>query len=517
MKNAILTKYIFLISLICYLFSANSLFADISVKSFRKLETDMDARVNYPLKDQNGDFCAIIKVVTSQTGFSFDGGMIGIMKTEQHTGEIWVYVPHGIKHITIQHQQLGVLRDYPISIPVETATAYEMVLVSGRVETTVVEEINSQWLFIKTTPSNALIYIDDQFVKSGGEYSVKMKPGKYTYRVDAPLYHTDAGSVEIIDTKKTLNIALQPAFGYLQINSNPEQGAAILIDGKPLSSITPLKTDAIASGEHSVQLLKDMYAPAMQKVVVTDGQTTVVNFTLQPNFAELSIAAPTGAKLYINNESKGTGSWQGRLGGGVYSVEARIDKYHPARQDIELAVGDKKTVNLQPTPIYGSLDINSIPGEATITINGKDYGSTPSTINKLLIGDYTVQLSKAGYASVNRNVTIIEGKSSEVNESLSNGRTVSICSSPAGAELYVDNQLVGTTPYTGSLTFGSHTLRIEQNGKKTEKIVTIRQTGGMTDFNLYLGSQNYTETVKGLIFNMVSVKGGAFSNGRRYV
>jgi len=34
-----------------------NLFAEIAVKSFRKLENDLDARVTEPLKDQNGCEC----------------------------------------------------------------------------------------------------------------------------------------------------------------------------------------------------------------------------------------------------------------------------------------------------------------------------------------------------------------------------------------------------------------------------------------------------------------------------
>ena len=46
-----------------------NLSAEISVKSFRKLDNDMTARIDAPKKDQNGDVCAVIKVVTTQTGF----------------------------------------------------------------------------------------------------------------------------------------------------------------------------------------------------------------------------------------------------------------------------------------------------------------------------------------------------------------------------------------------------------------------------------------------------------------
>ena len=41
--------------------------------------------------DQNAQKCALIKVETIQTGFSFDCGSLGIVKTEQHVGEIYLH------------------------------------------------------------------------------------------------------------------------------------------------------------------------------------------------------------------------------------------------------------------------------------------------------------------------------------------------------------------------------------------------------------------------------------------
>jgi len=172
------------------------------------------------------------------------------------------------------------------------------------------------------------------------------------------------------------------------------------------------------------------------------------------------------------------------LNAGVYSLEARKDKHRPAKQDIEVVAGDKRVVDLQPTPIYGSIDVMTTPSGAAISINKKDYGSTPNTVDKLLIGDYTVQLSKPGYASVNKTVTVTEGKSTELNETLANGKSVSITSTPVGATLYIDGTSAGATPYSGSLTFGSHLLKIEMDGKKAEKTVMIAQSGGGTNFRL---------------------------------
>ena len=461
--------------------SFSSLLADISVKSFRKLESDLDARVHHPLNDQNGDVCAIIKVVTTQSGFLFDGGTMGIVKTVPKNAEIWVYVPWGIKRLTITHPQLGLLRDYMIPMPIEKATVYELVLISGRVETTVIEEIASQWLVLTPEPANALVYINDEFVKTG-EYMAKLKPGTYTYRVELPLYHTEAGRLEMGAEKKTMNVKLKPAFGYISVNSQPESGAQVFVNGKLLNARTPLTTEAIASGEHTVQVVKEMYQPAVQKVTVTDGQTTPVTVRLLPNFAELIVNAPAGASIVVNNEQKGVGSWSGRLSSGIYSVEARLAKHKVAKQDVDLATGEKRTIELKPTPIYGSLDVISSPSGANIRIDGKDYGTTPNTLNRLLIGEYTLELSRQGYSTVRKSISINEGVSTTINEVLQNGKEVTIRSTPSGANLFVDGVAMGKTPFNGNLSFGSHVLKIENGGKSAEKTVDVKEAGGETKF-----------------------------------
>ena len=54
---------------------------NISVKSFRLLETDLTANLEGTKEiDQNGETAALIKVITTETGFVFDVGMLGIVK-----------------------------------------------------------------------------------------------------------------------------------------------------------------------------------------------------------------------------------------------------------------------------------------------------------------------------------------------------------------------------------------------------------------------------------------------------
>ncbi|MEI6048962.1 MAG: PEGA domain-containing protein [Bacteroidota bacterium] len=423
-------KILFLLLLLAF---SMALFAQPAVKSFRRLPNDMDARVAAPLTDQNGDICAIIKVVTTQTGFSFDCGLVGIVKTLQKTSEIWVYVPYGAKRISISHPQLGFMRDYMFPQPIEKATVYELVLISGTVVTTVQETIVSQWLVITPEPPDAMVYLNEKFVKNG-TYQAKLKPGSYTYRVEAPKYYTEAGKIEITDAKTEVNAILKPAFGFLLITTEPEPGAKVIVDGETLDETSPCKSSPLASGSHTVQVIKDNYQPVAQKVTVRDGVTDTVKLLLTPNFADITIKTLENAEIFIDNGLKGKGSWQGRLGSGVYSIEARLYRYATAKKDIEVVIGEEQNIDLFPAPIFGSIDIITTPSGAAIKLNGKEQGKTPNTINNLQIGDYELQLTKKGYNDINKPITIAEGKTTELNEALVVSGPAGTITGKAGAE-----------------------------------------------------------------------------------
>ncbi|MEI6753332.1 MAG: PEGA domain-containing protein [Paludibacter sp.] len=482
----------------------SNLFAQqISVKSFQKRETDLDARVYNPKKDQNGDVCAIIKVVTTQTGFTWDPDGLGIMAAVAKVGEYWLYVPYGAKRLSIHHPKLGILRDYMYPLPIEKATVYELVLTTGKVTTTVEETIESQWLVINTEPEDAMVYLEGQFMKNG-MYQTKLKPGDYTYRVELPLYYPEIGRVQITDSKKILNVKLKPASGDISVSTEPEQDAKVIVDGRMQAKTTPCKTEPLTKGEHTVQVVKEMYQPLTQKITITEGETTPLNLVLQPNYAEVSISSISNATIYINNQLKATANWQGRLSSGVYSLEARLDKHQAAKQDIEVIAGDKRSITLTPTAICGALDVLSTPPGATISIDDTTrIETTPATIQKLLIGKHTVRLQKIGYAATMDTINIAEGKTTELNLKLKEARRVTISSYPYNLDVYVDGMILGKTPQRTNLTLGNHTIRIEKNGKKAEKIISVTKKG---DTNTYILSLKSAQLFEGMNLKIDSVQ-----------
>lgn len=96
-----------------------------SVSNFRTLSNDISAFID-PVKDLNGDDCALIKVQGSHD-FVFSTPL-GIVKRVDNVGEILLYIPRRSKKITIRHPQWGVLRDYQFPERIESHMTYELTL-----------------------------------------------------------------------------------------------------------------------------------------------------------------------------------------------------------------------------------------------------------------------------------------------------------------------------------------------------------------------------------------------------
>ncbi len=438
----------------------------ISVKSFESLPHDQTARITQPVMDQNGEKCALIKVVTHQRGFVWEGGMLGISKIQKKTGEYWVYVPHGAEKITIKHDQLGVLRDYRYPVEIEKARVYEMVLTTGKVHTVVESpEVRSAYLVLQTDPDSVDVYIDNTY-RGRSPFRGKLEQGSHTYRLEKHLYHSKAGKFELSaeSGRKELSFSLEPHFGRLQVNNTPESGMRIYLDGSYTGRRTPATLHRIESGQHRVTLRDQWYQPKSTHVQVRDRKTSRVNLSLKPVYGEVFVRSSPAAAIYIDQKEVGHGTYKGRLREGIHSFSARKAKYASASTERKIVTGHDYTLNLNLEPKYGHLDVKSEPPGARISVGGKDYGRTPRMIHDLLVGEYRVKVDKPGYFSRQLVVTIDEGETTAREVALDDKRQVRLSSDPEGARLYIEGVEQGRTP-----------LRVDLSNRRVD--ITLRKEG----------------------------------------
>ena len=281
------------------------------------------------------------------------------------------------------------------------------------------QSISSQrtYLIVKADQADARIYIDDKLINTGEASKSVMIGTTHTYKIVCDMYHEENGTVAI-NERKTIEKKLRPAFGYLYITTSPEQDAKVFIDGKYLGQ-SPIKSDKLSSGSHTVMVMKDMFKMKEQSFTVTDGQTTNATLNMAANFVNVTINTDSNSDIYVDDDYKGKGRWTGRLSDGMHTVEARKQSHKPTRKTIDLVMGESKTITLDaPKPISGSVDINTSPMGATIYIDGKNYGETPNFISDILIGSHELKLTKQGCTTITKTINIKEGETLTVNEKL---------------------------------------------------------------------------------------------------
>ena len=285
MTNRKVTKWlsIKLLLVISLFFAATATEAQnkIQVTSFNRMETDVTARITAPQRDQNGEVCALIRIVTIEKDLMFEPDALGIVSRENKPGEIWLYIPRGARRISIMHDKFGVLRNYFYPDIIEKATVYEMEIQIGDGAQQTPANTNTQLIVMRPDPATADIYIDDEKVPTeNGLFTATMKKGTHTYRVESPMYAPEAGVIDLGSEQKIMSVTLKSRFGYLEIFSLPEQDAKVFINNE-LAGQTPYKSDRMPLQEYRIRIEKEFFFPMDSTVTIFAGKTSSLTFKMK--------------------------------------------------------------------------------------------------------------------------------------------------------------------------------------------------------------------------------------------
>jgi len=217
------------------------------------------------------------------------------------------------------------------------------------------------------------------------------------------------------------------ASGSIQVNSTPA-GARIFLDGADTGKTANATLTGIAAGSHALKLVLAEYNDYQQTVNVQSGQTAQVAADLVPlDTAPGSIevnSTPTGARIFLDGADTGQTS------------NATLTGIAPGSHALKLVLADyndyQQTVNVQPaqtiqitaamvplTATTGSIQVNSTPTGASITLDGVATGKTTNaTLTLLTPGSRAVLLVLNGYRDFSQTVTVVAGQTTTVSASL---------------------------------------------------------------------------------------------------
>ncbi len=373
-----------------------------SVVSFAQDQFDLTASTDpHKRMDGSGSLYALIKVSSTDgdnlQAYNFNFGNMNHI-VEPHDGELWVYVQRNAKTVTISRAGYATINRHDLQHTLEAGRTYRMQL----------------------SPQAAKVYL------------------------------------------QMVQFLVEPAASQAFVSITPAQAGAAK-EGLGVVDSEGSIARNLPYGTYNYEVVASNYYTSEGTFTLdNENQTHQEKVILRPRFSLVTLSVAADADIYVNNELKGRRSWQGPLNAGTYQVECRQTNHRPTQQTITVQENKPLTLTLQaPTPITGRISVISRPSGATITIDGKDYGSTPRNINDLLIGSHQLTLKKSGYRDASQSVSIKEGDMTEVNATL----TAAASSTPPQGNLVQGGSSTGGDRQTftvGGVSF--QMVRVEGKG-----------------------------------------------------
>jgi len=283
----------------------------IQVSDFSFDEMDITANTSGTevIDPNNGKKCALIKVHTTQKGFTFDVGMLGVTKVVEqnttHPTEIWVYVPQGVKRLSITHPQLGELRDYDLGRTLQSSKTYHLTLQTGTLQTVINPSLQKQFAVFTLVPPNASLEVDGEAweVNAQGQAARQLPFGTYQYRATAPRYKPTSGQFTVGKEKHTETITLTPNFSTITFQA--PAGSEVWVDGERRGTGTCQVE--LTAGEYQVECRQESHLATSKVVTVAANQPRTITLDApRPIYGLLSVSStPFGAEVTVDGKVVG--------------------------------------------------------------------------------------------------------------------------------------------------------------------------------------------------------------------
>ncbi|MGE0623113.1 MAG: PEGA domain-containing protein [Pseudomonadales bacterium] len=300
----------------------------------------------------------------------------------------------------------------------------------------------------------------------GGIYL--LRTGTYRIGASAPGYHDLDASLTVGEERNQLHhFELAKLPGLVTFTTDPP-GAEVVVDGTP-SGTTPTSAIPVPAGQREVSFTAPRYQPLALVVDVTGmNEAQTVYGALAPNWAEVSVStSPPGAEILLDDEPTGavTPATIEALAG-EHEIRLRLPGHKPHRQRILVAAEEVVTL-----PTYtlqqadGLISVVTRPAGAGVTLNGRFQGESPLEIAVRSGTSYRVQVFKAGYASVERSLTLKSGEEQTLNVQLDRQMgDVVVTVEPPEADIYVNGERRGRGSETLTLPTTTHRLAVRLPG-----------------------------------------------------
>lgn len=373
-------KRLLTLILVCMTVTACALAQGMKVLNFRLLDNDLTASTRGTEKfDQNGERAALVKIVTPERGFTFDGGTLGIVATEEHVGEIWLYVPRRSMKLIVQHPDYGVTRDFNYPIPIEGGRTYEMFIDIGI----------GRYVTITSQVAKSTIYVDGEKIGESPVHNKYLYYGRHTLRAVKDRFEGErAVLIQADDNASTQIISIDQrdmSDHYGDVTVTVDNRADIYFEGKNVGNGS--WQTQLREGNYTIETRKADCDPVKTSFsVVARQQNTVKATPPTPHTGWLSIyTRPHNVQATYNGNRPIDLSETVTLPVGSYQLEFTRKGYDPLRREFKVVrnqttadtVTLERTKYVKPVAFYfgGGYSVRSMSGATAMlgaVIHGHD-------------------------------------------------------------------------------------------------------------------------------------------------
>jgi hypothetical protein len=286
-----------------------------------------------------------------------------------------------------------------------------------------------------------------------------------------------------VDVKRDERVTVNPVLkavevvkkGNIEVDADVP-GAEVYVDGYLYSERTPTTVTGLTAGEHTIEVRKDSAMPWKQTVLISADKTPKIvaslAATMKPVVGSVRVISNApGARVFLDGYDMGAAPIELKdVQPGEHVVEVKAQGFQPREERVTVNAGTANVIKLDLQPDVqaaaketGKIKVVSPVPEAAIFIDGERIGTAPQE-KDLPAGEHFVVVTKPGYKKFEQKVDLDVGQTMTVSAELAAVGALRVLSTPPGADVLIDGQVIGQTPLNqDDIDVGEHVVTVRQS------------------------------------------------------
>ncbi len=298
---------------------------------------------------------------------------------------------------------------------------------------------------LASRPSDAAIEVDGNPAGST-PVTLSLAPGRHVARLEPAGAPATFAEFDVSEGRANVLFDLPAPSVPVLLDSDP-QGASVSRDGFDVG-VTPLLLPEVPAGRHVFTFKLAGHRDHVAEIDLAPPAPVRLSPALVSVSGSLDVkASPEGARVIVGGLPRGPAPVIVEdLPEGEVDVRIEAEGHRPFVGRAAISPGKAFALSAVLEPLPGSIRVVTTPPGATVYLDDRRIGTSPTTVLDLAAGPHRIRVLHDGYDPVARTVELALGESRTEEFLLAaDAGTIRVSSRPAGAEVFVDGASRGST------------------------------------------------------------------------